>query len=97
MVPFRLTQNMIDGFGVSGHEGVFRRCCEITLEVRGIGAALVLSHQLYECRCVSVCQAVRQRSPEPCTWSAVIHSWCLQPGPLLCQPESDSHSCIVTI
>ena len=34
MVPFRLTQNIIDGFGVSGHEGVFRRCCEITLEVR---------------------------------------------------------------
>ena len=24
MVPFRLTQNMIDAFGVAGHEGVFR-------------------------------------------------------------------------
>lgn len=67
MVPFRLTQNMIDGFGVSGHEGVFRRCCEITLEVRGIGAAPVLSYQPSECRCVSVCQAVRLSSPEPCT------------------------------
>ena len=33
MVPFRLTQNIIDAFGVSGQEGVFRRCCEITLEV----------------------------------------------------------------
>ena len=35
MVPFRLTQNIIDAFGVSGQEGVFRRCCEITLEVGG--------------------------------------------------------------
>lgn len=24
---------MIDGFGVSGVEGVYRRCCEITLSV----------------------------------------------------------------
>jgi hypothetical protein len=29
----RLTQNVIDGFGVSGVEGVFRRVCEITLAV----------------------------------------------------------------
>ncbi|KAK9914842.1 hypothetical protein WJX75_001188 [Coccomyxa subellipsoidea] len=33
MVPFRLTQNLIDGFGVSGYEGVFRKSCEITLQV----------------------------------------------------------------
>ena len=33
MVPFRLTQNIIDGFGVSGLEGVFRKSCEITLGV----------------------------------------------------------------
>lgn len=32
-VPFRLTQNLIDGFGVTGIEGVFRRTCEITLQV----------------------------------------------------------------
>ena len=32
-VPFRLTQNLIDCFGVSGHEGAFRRCCEATLQV----------------------------------------------------------------
>ncbi|BGO92503.1 hypothetical protein NBRC10512_000418 [Rhodotorula toruloides] len=32
-VPFRLTQNMIDGFGMSGVDGVFRRCCEETLRV----------------------------------------------------------------
>lgn len=33
VVPFRLTQNLIDGFGVTGIEGVFRRTCEITLQV----------------------------------------------------------------
>ena len=33
VVPFRLTQNMIDAFGVSGQEGVFRRTAEITLQV----------------------------------------------------------------
>ena len=30
-VPFRLTQNMIDGLGVTGVEGVFRIACEITM------------------------------------------------------------------
>lgn len=33
MVPFRLTQNMIDGCGLSGYEGVFRKTCEIVLQV----------------------------------------------------------------
>ena len=32
-VPFRLTRDIIDGMGVSGVEGVFRRCCEATLSV----------------------------------------------------------------
>ncbi|KAJ3516810.1 hypothetical protein NLJ89_g892 [Agrocybe chaxingu] len=32
-VPFRLTQNIIDGFGVSGVEGVFRIACESTLQL----------------------------------------------------------------
>ncbi|KAI9005259.1 hypothetical protein BC832DRAFT_531539 [Gaertneriomyces semiglobifer] len=32
-VPFRLTHNMVDAFGVTGVEGVFRRSCEITLRV----------------------------------------------------------------
>ncbi|GAA5938292.1 hypothetical protein JCM10213_003256 [Rhodosporidiobolus nylandii] len=33
LVPFRLTHNLIDGFGMSGLEGVFRRCSEETLRV----------------------------------------------------------------
>ncbi|GAA5895897.1 DNA-binding protein kinase TEL1 [Sporobolomyces salmoneus] len=33
LVPFRLTQNLIDGFGSSGVDGVFRRCSEETLRV----------------------------------------------------------------
>lgn len=32
-VPFRLTANIIDGMGVTGVEGVMRRCCEETLRV----------------------------------------------------------------
>ncbi|GAA5948981.1 hypothetical protein JCM3765_003976 [Sporobolomyces pararoseus] len=33
LVPFRLTQNLVDGFGSSGVDGVFRRCSEETLRV----------------------------------------------------------------
>ena len=33
MVPFRLTQNLVDGFGASGMEGVYRKSCEVTLQV----------------------------------------------------------------
>ncbi|KAI9000757.1 hypothetical protein BD414DRAFT_405932 [Trametes punicea] len=33
VVPFRLTQNMIAGFGVTGVEGVFRTSCEVTLRL----------------------------------------------------------------
>ena len=39
MVPFRLTQNVIDGFGITGVEGVFRRCSETTLQVSALHCA----------------------------------------------------------
>jgi ataxia telangiectasia mutated family protein len=32
VVPFRLTRDLVDGMGTTGTEGVFRRCCEFTLE-----------------------------------------------------------------
>ncbi|XP_059352933.1 serine-protein kinase ATM-like [Daphnia carinata] len=32
-VPFRLTRDMVDAMGVMGVEGIFRRCCEFTMEV----------------------------------------------------------------
>lgn len=32
-MPFRLTRDLVDGFGISGVEGVFRKSCEITLSV----------------------------------------------------------------
>ncbi|RMZ76319.1 hypothetical protein DV738_g4997, partial [Chaetothyriales sp. CBS 135597] len=32
VVPFRLTRDLVDGMGVSGVEGPFRRCCNFTLE-----------------------------------------------------------------
>ncbi|KAM3298235.1 hypothetical protein ACQJBY_039941 [Aegilops geniculata] len=42
VVPFRLTQNMIDGLGIAGYEGVFLKVCEITLSVlRGHKEALM--------------------------------------------------------
>lgn len=33
IVPFRLTRNMIDGFGATGVEGTFRKSCEKALKV----------------------------------------------------------------
>ncbi|TDH68610.1 hypothetical protein CCR75_000959 [Bremia lactucae] len=33
IVPFRLTPNMIDAFGITGYEGVFRRVSEVTMEL----------------------------------------------------------------
>ncbi|KAF8778750.1 Serine-protein kinase ATM like protein [Argiope bruennichi] len=32
-VPFRLTRDVVDGMGINGVEGTFKRCCEKTLEV----------------------------------------------------------------
>ncbi|KAI9322775.1 hypothetical protein BX666DRAFT_1898360 [Dichotomocladium elegans] len=33
IVPFRLTHNLIDGMGATGYEGMFRKTCEVTLQV----------------------------------------------------------------
>ena len=32
-IPFRLTRDIVDGFGPSGVEGTFRKCCESTMRV----------------------------------------------------------------
>ncbi|EXJ84111.1 hypothetical protein A1O3_04778 [Capronia epimyces CBS 606.96] len=32
VVPFRLTRDLVDGMGLTGVEGVFRRCCNFTLD-----------------------------------------------------------------
>lgn len=32
-VPFRLTQNIVDGLGITGVEGVFRVACELTMDI----------------------------------------------------------------
>ena len=42
-VPFRLTRDMVDGFGASGVEGVFRQCCEHSLRVLRENSAAVLT------------------------------------------------------
>ena len=49
MVPFRLTQNLVDAFGVSGYEGAFRRACEVTLQVQR------LLHMLAASQCQKAC------------------------------------------
>ena len=33
-IPFRLTRDIIDGFGPCGVEGTFRKCAETTLKVK---------------------------------------------------------------
>ena len=40
-IPFRLTADMVDGFGISGTEGVFRRCAEETLRVLREGSNVI--------------------------------------------------------
>lgn len=41
LVPFRLTQNVIDGMGLNGVEGVFRHGCQETLRVLRGGASVI--------------------------------------------------------
>ncbi|KAL5492086.1 TEL1 [Sanghuangporus weigelae] len=40
-VPFRLTADIVDGFGMSGADGVFRRCAEETLRVLRDGSGVI--------------------------------------------------------
>ncbi|KAK7033561.1 hypothetical protein VNI00_012785 [Paramarasmius palmivorus] len=42
-VPFRLTQNLVDGMGVTGYEGIFRTACEITLQLLRDNKDLLMS------------------------------------------------------
>lgn len=42
-VPFRLTRDIIDGMGVTGVEGVFRKCCEETLSVMRMNKEALLT------------------------------------------------------
>eukprot|EP00198_Chlamydomonas_reinhardtii_P004334 XP_001693670.1 serine/threonine-protein kinase ATM [Chlamydomonas reinhardtii] len=41
LVPFRLTRDVVDGMGINGTEGPFRRSCEETLRVAAVAAAAV--------------------------------------------------------
>ncbi|OCF35599.1 hypothetical protein I316_02654 [Kwoniella heveanensis BCC8398] len=42
-VPFRLTNDIVDGLGITGIEGTFRRCSEHTLRVLRDASSLVLT------------------------------------------------------
>jgi uncharacterized membrane-anchored protein len=48
MVPFRLTQNVIDAFGVSGVEGAFRRAAELTMQVC-VWLSVIIAQALLQC------------------------------------------------
>lgn len=40
-IPFRLSRDVIDGMGISGVEGVFRRSCEMTMSVLRRNAEII--------------------------------------------------------
>ncbi|KAJ3311720.1 serine/threonine-protein kinase M1 [Boothiomyces sp. JEL0838] len=42
-VPFRLTHNMVEAFGICGVEGSFRKCCEFTMRVLRENKDLLMS------------------------------------------------------
>ena len=42
-MPFRLTNDLVDGFGVTGVEGTFRRCSEHTLRVLRESSELIMT------------------------------------------------------
>ncbi len=42
-VPFRLTPNVVDAFGVTGVSGLYRNACEISLEVARSNQAMLMS------------------------------------------------------
>jgi hypothetical protein len=52
-VPFRLTRDLVDGMGVSGVEGVFRRCCQKTMEVMRTSQEALLT--IVQVRTLSLC------------------------------------------
>lgn len=42
-VPFRLTHNMVDAFGVTGINGAFRKSCEVSMEILRDNRELLMS------------------------------------------------------
>ncbi|KAL0064377.1 Serine/threonine-protein kinase tel1 [Marasmius tenuissimus] len=43
LVPFRMTEDMEDGMGMSGTEGVFQRCAEETMRVLREGSEIIMT------------------------------------------------------
>lgn len=43
LVPFRMTHNLVDALGVFGCEGVFRKSCEVTLELIRVHEGMVMT------------------------------------------------------
>ena len=48
-IPFRLTRDLVDGMGITGVEGVFRRCCEKVMDLMRNSHEAILT--IVEVRC----------------------------------------------
>ena len=46
-IPFRLTRDLVDGFGACGIEGTFRNCCEATLDLLKMSKVLILKSYVF--------------------------------------------------
>lgn len=54
VVPFRLTQNMIDAMGPTGYEGTFRKCCQVMYRFHRSYAILYIEILMYVCRVIDL-------------------------------------------
>lgn len=82
LVPFRLTQNLVDAFGVSGCEGAYRRACEVTLQVAyclktillpALQPASCAQHSASEPSCAD--QTFFTGSTDECVMESLCLSW----------------------
>ncbi|TPX67003.1 hypothetical protein SpCBS45565_g04110 [Spizellomyces sp. 'palustris'] len=71
LVPFRLTRDIVDGMGITGVEGAFRRCCEETMKVLRNDSEILLTildvfryDPLYNWKVTPLEQRRRQGAPE---------------------------------
>ncbi|KAF2398800.1 hypothetical protein EJ06DRAFT_91696 [Trichodelitschia bisporula] len=62
VVPFRLTRDLVDGMGYTKTEGVFRRCCEFTLDTLRIELSPLRAQRMQATQSIDQPQAPNQAS-----------------------------------
>uniref|UniRef100_A0A8B9MTY5 Non-specific serine/threonine protein kinase n=1 Tax=Accipiter nisus TaxID=211598 RepID=A0A8B9MTY5_9AVES len=78
-VPFRLTRDIVDGMGITGVEGVFRRCCEKTMTVMRNSQEALLT--------IADMSSTPNTDPQECKRKArckIFFSYCLPTALLPC-------------